>query len=624
MKYWYACLLSIVALALSAQHKTITELNDTAETLLNSNPMKALEIARKASIEAEEAKAYAEYCRSLVLRGIANYKVDNYEKATDLFDNAIEASTKHADTTSLAYATYWLGNIYLHNSEYAKALDSYLQVAELAAKTNDLKNLARSQDGRASIYEALGELDKAEELYLHSLQSAQKAQYKEWYPTVKFSLANIAYTQGNIQQAIDVYNEAIKESEAVGNLNNKANSLQQLASIYYTQNKSQEAMKYIQQAMDIFQQTGSTSSFSFSRLLMAAILLKDRQYDDAISLAQKSFDEGKAKKENRLQRDAAEILYYAYLGKGNNTKALESHVLFHNLSESEYKNEVTKKVTQQELQSNFEREREIEGARQAKLNLEKDTKIAEQRMTQKLYIIGIGFILIIAGLSIFAFMQKRKDTRLIADEKTKSDKLLLSILPADVIADIKQSGTVHNTQPSSVLFADIKNFARGANADIAKLSQLKEQAIKKLDDIAMRYRLSRIKNISDACLYVAEPHPDGVAAVNNVMHAATEMMAYVEKLKETQLTNGEQYIDLSIGIHSGPMIAGIVGVRKTDHDVWGDTVNIAARMEQHSETGKINVSERAYEMVKDKYKGKHHGKITDRNNDEIEMFFLEA
>ena len=72
------------------------------------------------------------------------------------------------------------------------------------------------------------------------------------------------------------------------------------------------------------------------------------------------------------------------------------------------------------------------------------------------------------------------------------------------------------------------------------------------------------------------------------------------------------------------MIAGIVGVRKTDHDVWGDTVNIAARMEQHSETGKINVSERAYEMVKDKYKGKHHGKITDRNNDEIEMFFLEA
>lgn len=624
MKYWYACLLSILAFALSAQHKTITELNDTAETLLNSNPMKALEIARKASIEAEEAKAYAEYCRSLVLRGIANYKVDNYEKATERFDNAVEECTKHADTPSLAYAIYWQGNIYLHNSEYAKALDSYLQVAELAAKTNDLKNLARSQDGRASIYEALGELDKAEELYLHSLQSAQKAQYREWYPTVKFSLANIAYTQGNIQQAIEVYNEAIKESEAVGNLNNKANSLQQLASIYYTQNKSQEAMKYIQQAMDIFQQTGSTSSFSFSRLLMAAILLKDRQYDDAISLAQKSFDEGKAKKENRLQRDAAEILYYAYLGKGNNSKALESHVLFHNLSESEYKNEVTKKVTQQELQSNFEREREIEGARQAKLNLEKDTKIAEQRMTQKLYIIGLGFILIIAGLSIFAFMQKRKDTRLIADEKTKSDKLLLSILPADVIADIKQSGTVHSTQPSSVLFADIKNFARGANADVAKLNQLKEQAIKKLDDIAMRYRLSRIKNISDACLYVAEPHPDGVAAVNNVMQAATEMMTYVEKLKETQLANGEQYIDLSIGIHSGPMIAGIVGVRKTDHDVWGDTVNIAARMEQHSETGKINVSERAYEMVKDKYKGKHHGKITDRNNDEIEMFFIEA
>lgn len=624
MKYWYACLLSLLVITLSAQPKTITELNDTAETLLNSNPNKALELARKATVQAEDAKAYTEYCRSLVLRGIANYKVDDYDKAMERFNNAVEESTKHADTANLAYAIYWLGNIHLHNSDYAKALDCYLRVAELAAKRNDLKNLARSQDGRASIYEALGELDKAEEFYLHSLESAKKANYKEWYPTVKFSLANIAYSQGNIKEAIDTYNEAIKESEAVGNLNNKANSLQQLASILYTQNNSRDAMKYIQEAMDIFQQTGSTSSFSYSRLLMAAILLKDRQYDDAINLSQKSFDEGKAKKENRLQRDAAEILYYAYLGKGNNAKALESHVLFHNLSESEYKNEVTKKVTQQELQSNFEREREIEGARQAKVNAEKDTKIAEQSMVKKLYMIGFGFILVIAGLSIFAFMQKRKDTRLIADEKTKSDKLLLSILPADVIADIKQSGTVHNIQPSSVLFADIKNFAKGANADLVKLNLLKEQAIKKLDDIALRYRLSRIKNISDASLYVAEPLPDGIAAINNIMQAATEMVAYIEKLKEAQLANGEQYIDLSIGIHSGPMIAGIVGVRKTDHDVWGDTVNIAARMEQHSEAGKINVSERAYEMVKEKYRARHHGKITDRNNEEIEMFFIEA
>lgn len=624
MKHWYACLLSLLVFTLSAQHKAISELNDTAEALLNSNPNRALELARKATTEAEDTKNTAEYCRSLVLRGIANYKVDDYDKALARFNEAVEQSNKYADTSNLAYATYWLGNVHLHNSDYAKALDSYLKVAELASKTKDLKNLARSQDGRASIYEALGELDKAEEFYLQSLESARKANYKEWYPTIKFSLANIAYSQGNTNEAVATYTEAIKESEAVGNLNNKANSLQQLASIYYTQNNSRTAMKYIQEAMDIFQQTGSSSSFSYSRLLMAAILLKDRQYDDAISLAQKSFEEGEKKKENRLQRDAAEILYYAYLGKGNNAKALESHVLFHNLSESEYKNEVTKKVTQQELQSNFEREREIETARQAKLNAEKDTKIAEQRMTQKVYMIGIGFILIIAGLSIFAFMQKRKDTRLIANEKTKSDKLLLSILPADVITDIKQSGTVHNMQSSSVLFADIKNFAKGPNADLGKLNQLKEQAIKKLDDIALRYRLSRIKNISDASLYVAEPVPDGAAAINNVMQAATEMMAYVEKLKETQLANGEQYIDLSIGIHSGPMVAGIVGVRKTDHDVWGDTVNIAARMEQHSEVGKINLSERAYEMVKDKYRGRHHGKITDRNNHEIEMFFIEA
>lgn len=625
MKYGYACLLVFIMFVTHAQQNaTINELNSKAETLLNSNPNQALELARKAFAEAEKANDVQGQCRALVLRGIANYKIDNYDVAFARLNEAVSYCQKHNDTSNLAYANYWLGNIHLHKGNYAKALDSYLQVAELSTKTNDNRNLARSLDGKASIYEALGEYNVAEDLYRQSLATAQKAEFKEWYPTIKFSLANIAYNKNDTKEAIDLYKEAIKESEQVGNLNNKANSLQQLASIYYNQNDLRTAMDYIQQAMDIFQQTGSVSSFSYSRLLMAAILLKDKQWNDAIALAQKSFEEGRSKKETRLQRDAAEILYYGYLGKGNNAKALESHVLFHNLSESEYKDEVSRKVTQQELQSNFERERAIEAAKQAKLNAEMDTKLAKENMVKKLYMIGFGFILVIAGLSIFAFVQKRKDTSLIASEKTKSDKLLLSILPADVIADIKQSGNIHHIQPSTVLFADIKNLAKGASADLSKLNQLKEQSLKKLDDIAMRYRLSKVKSINDASLYVAEPTPDGVAAAQNATQAATEMIGYIEALKEQQLKKGEQYIDVSIGIHSGAMIAGIVGVRKTDHDIWGDTVNIAARMEQHSEAGKMNISGTTYELVKTKYKGRHHGKITDRNNNEIEMFFIET
>lgn len=625
MRYGYACIFLFLVVVTNAQQNiAISQLNDKAEALLNSNPNKALELARNAFAEAEKAKDEEGQCRALVLRGIGNYKVDNYDLALSRLNEAVEYCEKYKDTSNLAFATYWLGNSHLHNGDYAKALDSYMRVIELANYRNDNKNLARALDGKASIYEALGDYTKAEELYNGSLSLAQKIGFKEWYPTVYFSLANLAYAKGDVNGAIARYKEAIKESEAVGNLNNKANCLQQLASIYYGKNESRTAMEYIQQAMDVFQQTGSVSSFSYSRLLMAAILLKDRLYDDAIALAQKSYAEGKSKKEVRLQRDAAEILYYGYLGKGNNAKALESHVLFHNLSESEYKDEVTRKVTQQELQSNFERERAIEAAKQAKINAQKDTELAQENMVKKLYMIGFGFILVIAGLSIFAFVQKRKDTSLIANEKTKSDKLLLSILPGDVIADIKQSGNVHHIQPSTVLFADIKSFARGAGANPDKLNELKEQSVKKLDDIALRYRLNRVKNISDACLYVADPIPDGQAGAQNAMQAATEMADYIERLKDEQLKKGEQYVDVSIGMHSGPMIAGIVGVRKTDHDIWGDAVNIAARMEQHSEAGKLNISETTYELVKGKYKGRHHGKITDRNNNEIEMFFIET
>lgn len=625
MRYGYACIFLFLVLVTNAQQNTaISQLNDKAETLLNSNPNQALELARNAFAEAEKANDVEGQCRALVLRGVGNYKIDKYDLALSRLNEAVTYCQKYGDTSNLSFATYWLGNIHLHNGDYAKALNCYMQVVELATRTYDNKNLVRALDGKASIYESLGDLEKAEELYNDAFAIAQKIGFKEWYPTIYFSMANLAYAKGDMNTAIAKYKESIAESEAVGNLNNKANSLQQLASVYYGKNESRTAMEYIQQAMDIFQQTGSLSSFSYSRLLMAAILLKDKQWDDALALAQKSYQEGKSKKETRLQRDAAEILYYAYLGKGNNAKALESHVLFHNLSESEYKDEVSRKVTQQELQSNFERERAIESAKQAKINAEKDTKLAEENMVKKLYMIGFGFILVIAGLSIFAFVQKRKDTSLIANEKNKSDKLLLSILPADVIADIKQSGNVHHIQPSTVLFADIKNFAKGAGADLSRLNELKEHSIKKLDDIALRYRLNRVKNISDACLYVADPIPDGQAGAQNAMQAATEMVDYIERLKDEQLKKGEQYVDVSIGMHSGPMIAGIVGVRKTDHDIWGDAVNIAARMEQHSEAGKLNISETTYELVKGKYKGRHHGKITDRNNNEIEMFFIET
>jgi class 3 adenylate cyclase len=86
----------------------------------------------------------------------------------------------------------------------------------------------------------------------------------------------------------------------------------------------------------------------------------------------------------------------------------------------------------------------------------------------------------------------------------------------------------------------------------------------------------------------------------------------------------EKVFDIRIGIHSGPVVAGIVGVKKFAYDIWGDTVNTAARMEQSSEAGKINISETTYALVKDKFSCIHRGKIAAKGKGEIDMYFVEA
>jgi class 3 adenylate cyclase len=221
-------------------------------------------------------------------------------------------------------------------------------------------------------------------------------------------------------------------------------------------------------------------------------------------------------------------------------------------------------------------------------------------------------------------MQKRKDTRLIAREKKKSDRLLMSVLPADVVSEIRQKGFSNTNHLSTVLFADIKSPAKEISGKSREIQEaMKDRYAERLDEIALRYGLEKIKNAGDACLYITEP-AEGTANAHNAVEAAAEMLRFVEKTREEHLFKGETYFDVSIGLHSGPLVAGIVGIRRTGHDIWGDTVTMATRMEQHGETGKINVSGITYQLIQDKYHGRHHGKIAGQNNTELDMYLIDG
>jgi len=209
-------------------------------------------------------------------------------------------------------------------------------------------------------------------------------------------------------------------------------------------------------------------------------------------------------------------------------------------------------------------------------------------------------------------------------EKKKSDDLLLNILPEEVAEELKEKGfsEARLFDNVTVLFADFVDFTKAGEAMTPQelVSEL-HICFKTFDEIISKYNIEKIKTIGDAYLAVCGlPLADGKHA-ENVVAASLEISKFMQQ-RQAQL--GDKTFRVRIGIHSGSVVAGIVGVKKFAYDIWGDTVNTAARMEQSSTADKINISQTTYDLVKDKFTCTYRGEIIAKNKGELKMYFVES
>lgn len=218
-----------------------------------------------------------------------------------------------------------------------------------------------------------------------------------------------------------------------------------------------------------------------------------------------------------------------------------------------------------------------------------------------------------------AQLEERSDE--LKKEKDKSDELLHNILPHEVAEDLKRNGQSEARQfdHSTVLFTDFVGFTSIAQSLSAKeLVDEIHTYFKAFDEIIERHGLEKIKTIGDAYLAVSGlPHSDPEHAVKCV-RAALDLVAFTEK----KATTGGRF-RIRIGLNSGNLVAGIVGVKKFAFDIWGDTVNTASRVETAGEAGKINISESTYLLIKDRFDCAYRGKISVKGKGEMAMYFVE-
>jgi class 3 adenylate cyclase len=217
------------------------------------------------------------------------------------------------------------------------------------------------------------------------------------------------------------------------------------------------------------------------------------------------------------------------------------------------------------------------------------------------------------------------NAKLLKKERERSDALLLNILPAQIAEELKQNGLAKPTfhQSATVLFTDFVGFS-SKTVGIAPtlLTEILNDYFLAFDDICKRHQLEKIKTIGDAYMAVSGVPTANENHAKNCTFAALEMIDFVKKYEDKALINNTLSFKMRIGLHSGELVAGVVGKEKFSYDIWGETVNIASRIESKSEADQVNVSAATYELINSDFECTHRGKIAIKNLGEVDMYFV--
>jgi class 3 adenylate cyclase len=215
--------------------------------------------------------------------------------------------------------------------------------------------------------------------------------------------------------------------------------------------------------------------------------------------------------------------------------------------------------------------------------------------------------------------------REIEGQKGRIEDLLLNILPKEISEELKDKGkaTARRHEQVTVLFTDMKGFTQAAERMTPEeLVNELDQCFIKFDEIVGRYRIEKIKTIGDSYMCAAgvpvqDPHHAAACVL-----AALEVRELMERWRKDRVEKGGTPWALRIGLHSGPVVAGVVGRRKFAYDIWGDTVNTASRLESSGEAGEVNISEATYQLVKDRFICESRGEVAAKNKGSIAMYFV--
>ena len=369
-----------------------------------------------------------------------------------------------------------------------------------------------------------------------------------------------------------------------------------------------------------------------SKLAMAQALIslgdihfKNEDYSSALRSYKEADSVARIIPANKELNDAYAGIAATYAKLGDFSKAYQYQKLFSSLSDTLSNQVLADKLTS--LQSNFEIQ-----TRQNQINLlTKDKALQEldlrSQKIQKAFILAALVLIFFIAFVIYRNYRSKVKTNIILDkQKAQIEGLLLNILPSEVATELQTTGsaTPRYYDQVSVLFTDFKGFTLIADALSPQevVSELNACFIA-FDEIMERHNLEKIKTIGDSYMCAGGIPTENDSHPVNIVRAGLEIRDWMKKWNEGRKELNLHPWELRIGIHVGPVVAGVVGRKKYAYDIWGSTVNIASRIESSGHPGMVNISEAAYNLVKDQFTCFYRGKISAKSIGEIDMYFVE-
>ena len=242
-----------------------------------------------------------------------------------------------------------------------------------------------------------------------------------------------------------------------------------------------------------------------------------------------------------------------------------------------------------------------------------------------IYYLAIGFLSLLVILCIYyLFIGNHRSEQGLQKERKNFEMLLNNILPVDIVKELNSTGEVRPVHYDSVtvLFTDFVGFTKVAEVMQAEelVAEL-DRCFSYFDSLMERFHLEKLKTIGDSYMCAGGiPIANQTHALDCVM-AAFEIQAFMQQVKLVRTEQQLPYWELRIGIHSGPLVAGIIGEKKFAYDVWGDTVNTASRLESSGAVNRVNISNSTRSLVSKFVECESRGKVKAKNKGEIDMYF---